>query len=85
MKNSLAVQWLGFWAITVCWGPWVQTLVGKIRSCKQHDVAKKERKQEHDELVHVDSIKNQGWEMDICRPFIGFICLERPGPFQGAG
>ena len=48
-------------------------------------MAKKERKQEHDELVHVDSIKNQGWEMDICRPFIGFICLERPGPFQGAG
>ena len=41
-------------------------------------------KKEHDALAHVDSIKNQGWEMDICRAFIGHICLERPDPFQGA-
>ena len=48
---------LGFWAFTVCRGPWVQTLVEKIRSCKKHDVAKKERKKEHDALVCVDSIR----------------------------
>lgn len=84
MQNSPVVHTLGFWAFTVCRGPWVQTLVGKIRSCKKHDVAEKERKKEHDALVRVDSIRNQRWEMDIRRPFNGHTCLERPGPFQGA-
>ena len=44
MKNLPAVQGLGFRAFTVRRGPWVQTLVEKIRSCKQHDVTEKEKR-----------------------------------------
>ena len=37
-RNSLVVQWLGLSAFTAM--AWVQSLVGELRSCKPHRVAK---------------------------------------------
>ena len=41
LGNSLAVQWLGLGAFTA--GAQVQSLVGKLRSCKPCGMAKKKR------------------------------------------
>ena len=41
--NSLAVQWLGLGAFTAV--AQVQSLVGELRSCKPHGVAKKTLRQ----------------------------------------
>ena len=42
--NSLVVQWLGLSTFTA--GAQVQSLVGELRSCKPHGVAKKKKNKE---------------------------------------
>ena len=54
-RNYLAVQQLGLGIFTA--GARVRSLVGKLRSCKPHGMAKKKKKVDQESLKHHSSIK----------------------------
>ena len=66
-RESLAVQWLGLGAFTAV--AQVQSLVGELRSCKLHGMARPKKKKKKSYLKHTEEPKETysdiNWEISL--------------------